>query len=88
MVQAPLSICFISVIWYLFCKIDEKAFCLQIERWEEKTRFLSIMLLVPMGTIKKIWNRLMKNLLTQGRTEEENRKIYKVWLVKNFQTYK
>ena len=30
----------------------------------------------------------MKNLLTQWNTEEENQKIYKVWLVKNLLTYK
>ena len=30
----------------------------------------------------------MKNFLTQWNTEEENRKIYKVWLMKNFLIYK
>ena len=30
----------------------------------------------------------MKNLLTQWNTEEENQKIYEVWLVKNLLTYK
>ena len=36
-----------------------------IERWGRKTRFLSIMLLAPRGTMKKIWDRLINNLLTQ-----------------------
>ena len=31
-------------------------------------------------------DQLMKNLLTQEDTEEENRKIYEVWLVKNLFT--
>ena len=34
------------------------------------------MLLAPRGTIKKIQDRLVKNLLTQWGTEKENRKIH------------
>ena len=33
-------------------------------------------------------NQSKKNFLTQWNTEEENRKIYKVWLVKNLLIYK
>ena len=32
---------------------------------------------------KYMCNQSMKNLLTQWDTEEENRKIYEVWLMKN-----
>ena len=35
--------------------------------------------LSPKGTIRKIQDRLMKNLLTQWDTEEENRKILSVF---------
>ena len=40
----------------------------------------------PRGTMRTIRDRSMKNLLTQWDTEEENRKIHKVWLVKNLLT--
>ena len=46
------------------------------------------MFLALKGMMRKIQDQSMKNLLTQWNTEEENRKIYEVWLVKNLLTYK
>ena len=50
-------------IWFM--EWVKKPSAYRIKKWGGKTRFLSIMLLSPRDTMKKIRNRLIKNLLIQ-----------------------
>ena len=74
-VYGPLTLSGIRIV-----ELVKKPLAYWIRKRGGKTRFLSIMLLAPRGTMKInicVINQC-KNLLTQWDTEKENRKIYKV----------
>ena len=70
--------------------MGEKTSCLLDKKVKKKNRIPKYHTPSPKG-YNEDWyvsNLSMKNLLTQWDTEEENRKVYEVWLVKNLLTYK
>ena len=68
--------------------MGEKTSCLSDRKVRRKNQILEYH--IPSSEVyNEDWyvnNQSMKNLLTKWDTEEENRKISEVWLIKNFLT--